>query len=316
MPYADVFISYSHKDNKWKDHVLTFMKVMQEAGQFNYEAWHDKKIDLGKNWENEIDTALNQAKVALLLISPDFLQSNFILKYEVPKLKKRSNDGELVMIPLIIRPCPWEVFDWLKPIQGYLEDDVILSGCDVHGIELTLTKLVREIDRIIADSKSASEEEEEAIVGSEKVEKTVEIGEVEPTGYYTSRKDAPLKTSDGFLTNAGVTDLINNSAPDENIVGLIPIFKTRKQRTWLVVTSARLFCVLDSERTASAGRRMQWKLSLGEADPVKVRERSKKFTGLVDIGRKRNWLYSMRLHPNSEALKEKIESMIEKGKRS
>ncbi len=53
MPHADVFISYSRKDQKWKDHVLTFMQVMQEAGQFNYEAWHDSKIDLGKNWEDE-----------------------------------------------------------------------------------------------------------------------------------------------------------------------------------------------------------------------------------------------------------------------
>lgn len=193
---------------------------------------------------------------------------------------------------------------------------MILSGCSEHEIEHTLTRLVREIDRIITDSKSASEAEDDADVEVEAVEKTAEIEEVGSTGYYQPQREVPLKTSEGFLTNAGITDLIENSASGEHVVGLIPIFRARMQKTWLAVTNAKLFCVLDDEKTAYGRMRIQWKLALGDADPGKVRERKNKLTGLVDIGCKRNWLYSMRLHPSSETLKKKVESMIEKGKRS
>ena len=97
---------------------------------------------------------------------------------------------------------------------------------------------------------------------------------------------------------------------------MIQIFRTRKQRTWFAVTNGHLFCVLDDEKTAAGGRRIQWIMPLGEADPVKVRERKGKSTGLVDVGRRHNWLYSKRLHPSPTYLKTNIEDMIEAGKRS
>lgn len=315
MSQAEVFICYSRKDKKWKEHVASFMQIMKMAGRFDYEAWHDSKIELGKNWESAIDEAINNAKVALLLISPDFLQSEFILKHEVPLFEERRQKGEMEIIPLLVRPCPWEIFDWLNPIQGYLDEELAFSGCTEHQIEVILKRLATEIARIV-DNMSVTKEaevEEEAIAEAEE-EETVVSGEPETPG-----KSKPLKDPAGFLTMAGVFDLIEHSSQNPNhlrTIGSTCIFRTKKQRTWFAVTSSHLYCVLDDEKTAAGGRRIQWIMPLGDADPVNVRDRPGKATGLVDVGRRRNWLYSKRLHPSPSVMKANIEKLIEAGKRS
>ena len=264
--------------------------------------------------------AIDNAKVALLLISPDFLQSQFILEYEVPKLKERSEQGELIMIPLIVRPSPWEVFDWLSPIQGYLQDEMILSGCTTHQIESTLKKLVLEIDRIVTDMKNDVDAEEEPSTSPVAIPPDLsEEMPVEERGYDLPQIKGALKDVAGFLTNAGIGDLIKiapQNPSGEGVIGLILVFKTRKQRTWLAATGSNLFCVLDGEKTASKGRFIQWVLPLGKTDPVNVRKREGRATGLVNIGPKQNWLYSQRIHPDHETLKTNIEKLIIAGKRS
>lgn len=70
-----------------------------------------------------------------------------------------------VTMPGVQRPCHWQVFDWLSPVQGYLSDGDILSGSSEHDIELNLTRLMTEIDRIIqamhtADTRALNDETE------------------------------------------------------------------------------------------------------------------------------------------------------------
>ena len=98
MAEVDVFVCYSREDTEWKDHVVSFLEVMRRAGEFAYGAWHDRDIAPGSDWEQEIAAAMNEAKVALLLISADFLQSDYILGTEVPRLRERRDAGELVIV--------------------------------------------------------------------------------------------------------------------------------------------------------------------------------------------------------------------------
>ena len=199
MTFAEVFIGYSRKDKKWKDHVASFMQIMKMAGRFDYEAWHDSKIELGKDWEKAIDEAIDNARVALLLISPDFLQSKFILNHEVPRMEKRRQAGELEIIPILVRPCPWEMFDWLNPIQGYLDEEGTLSGCTEHQIETILKGIVTDVVRIIENARITMEVEEEAETEAAAAETSVS------EGFELPRMDGPLKEPSGFLTDAGVT---------------------------------------------------------------------------------------------------------------
>jgi hypothetical protein len=84
-----IFISYSHKDEEWKDRLLTHLNVL--AKQNRLEVWDDRRIAAGDEWLPEIEQAINFCHVALLLISANFLTSNFILN-EKETFGERSGD--------------------------------------------------------------------------------------------------------------------------------------------------------------------------------------------------------------------------------
>lgn len=69
--------------------------------------WEDRRITEGDAWYPEIEEALNEADVAILLISADFLTSRFIRGEEVPLLLERREKEGIRAIPLILKPCPW-----------------------------------------------------------------------------------------------------------------------------------------------------------------------------------------------------------------
>jgi hypothetical protein len=122
----------------------------------------------------------------------------------------------------------------------------------------------------------------------------------------------------GFLTRSGVSRLVEDSelvAASEKVVDQRLLFQTHLQRTWLVATNRNLFCILDDERTRSSGKLIQWRLPLETATPISTGV-SKKGQGLVSIGPRRNWLYSMSLHPDADALVDQITELIEHGKKS
>ncbi|TAK65439.1 MAG: toll/interleukin-1 receptor domain-containing protein [Bacteroidetes bacterium] len=113
---ASVFISYSHKDEVWKDRLLPHLRMLEKAGK-PITLWDDRKIDAGATWYNKIKEAMEQASVAVCLISADYLSSDFCVKEEIPFfLERRKNEG-MVLIPVLIRPCAWKAIDWLKAIQ-------------------------------------------------------------------------------------------------------------------------------------------------------------------------------------------------------
>ncbi len=113
MARTQVFISYASRDDKWRVKVVSHLGVVSDL----ITVWDDSKIGPGQKWLNKIDRAMRRARVALLLISVDFLNSDFIKKNEIPEIFRRHEQEGMTIYPLLVRFCPWRQVNWLKELQ-------------------------------------------------------------------------------------------------------------------------------------------------------------------------------------------------------
>ena len=102
---AKIFFSYAHTDESLRIELEKHLAALRRAGLI--EAWHDRKIGAGSDWRVEIDENLRSADVILLLISSDFLASDYCYGVELEVAMQRHRRGEAVVIPIILRPVDW-----------------------------------------------------------------------------------------------------------------------------------------------------------------------------------------------------------------
>jgi len=115
-----IFISYSHKDETFKDELITMLAGLQRRGIV--DAWQDRHIEAGDEWNKSIQDVMNHCDLALLLVSADYLASRFIQENEQPKLLQRREEMRLRVIPIIVRTCPWQSEPVLKDLQALPRD--------------------------------------------------------------------------------------------------------------------------------------------------------------------------------------------------
>jgi hypothetical protein len=147
MSKPTVFISYSHLDEEWKDRLVRHLAVSQKQGHL--ELWHDRMIGAGEDWEWRIQTAMNAASVAILLVSADSLTSDFILREEVTRLLERRASEGLRIFPVVIKPCDWGAVDWLRRMNPRPKDGKPLSGGSDHEIDLAFTEIAKDIRELL-----------------------------------------------------------------------------------------------------------------------------------------------------------------------
>jgi hypothetical protein len=111
----EVFFSYAHEDEKLRDELAKQLKLLERQGVIS--AWHDRQIVAGSEWGSAIDTHLDSAQVILLLISPDFLASDYCWDIEVKRAMERHEAGEARVIPVILRPVDY----WQEAPFGKLQ---------------------------------------------------------------------------------------------------------------------------------------------------------------------------------------------------
>jgi len=142
-----IFISYSRQDEEWKDRLVTQMRVLQQ--QIALEIWDDRRIQGGEEWLSEIENALQSANIAILLISPTFLTSNFIMEKEVPRLLERRQKQGIRIFPVIVKPCAWQKVDWLKRLQARPKDGKALSEMRKPKADAAIVALANELSELM-----------------------------------------------------------------------------------------------------------------------------------------------------------------------
>ncbi len=156
---ASVFISYSHLDEAWKDRLVRHFRLFELQG-LAVEAWHDRRIPGGGDWEAEIQKAMAEADAAILLVSADSLGSKFINEREVPFLLGRSKADGLPVVPVVVRPCTWKLVPWLTKLNLRPRDGHPLSAGTDHEIEAQLAAIAEEVFHF-AKRRAASEPEDD-----------------------------------------------------------------------------------------------------------------------------------------------------------
>ena len=132
---ATLFFSYSHRDETLRNELEIHLTMLKRQGAIT--TWHDRRIGAGKEFGKEISHYLEEAEIILLLVSPDFLASDYCYDVEMARALDRHKSGEARVIPVILRPCDWHgaPFGKLlavpkdgKPVTKYAnQDDAFLE---------------------------------------------------------------------------------------------------------------------------------------------------------------------------------------------
>lgn len=100
-----LFFSYSHVDEALRDQLEVHLSALKRQGLI--ETWHDRGITAGTPVGDAIDANLNKSQVILLLVSSDFIASDYCYEREVASAMERHRNGSARVIPVILRPCDW-----------------------------------------------------------------------------------------------------------------------------------------------------------------------------------------------------------------
>lgn len=141
-----IFISYSHNDVADLQRLQVHLKPLEREGLV--ERWDDTRIRTGQRWKDEIEKALASAKVAVLLVSADFLASDFINEVELPSLLTAAQEEGLVIMPVILSPCRFKQSS-LSQFQAVNPTDKPLNSLSRSEQEALWVRLTEDIESVL-----------------------------------------------------------------------------------------------------------------------------------------------------------------------
>ena len=125
-----IFISYAHADEDLKKELDKHLAGLKRSKKI--ETWNDRQIIAGQEWDEVIKTELERSDIILLLISIDFIASQYIWDKELATAMKRHEEGTAHVIPIILKNCLWQEMPFAKlqalprnakPVTSYAIDD-------------------------------------------------------------------------------------------------------------------------------------------------------------------------------------------------
>lgn len=137
-----IFLCYAMRDLPLAKRLRRHLQMLQRQSPIDM---YDRNIDEGMEWERQIDNRLNSAHIILLLVSPDFLNSDYCYSIEMERAILRHEHGEARVIPIILRPVYWEKTPFAK-LQVLPEDaKPLTSWRDIDGAFFDLTRSIYKV---------------------------------------------------------------------------------------------------------------------------------------------------------------------------
>ncbi|WP_037306603.1 toll/interleukin-1 receptor domain-containing protein [Ruegeria halocynthiae] len=139
------FISYSHRDADALDRLHVHLANLQRESRI--ETWYDRDILAGEVLDDEISDEFEAADLFLLLVSPDFIASNYCVEREMQRALERHEAGEARVITIIVEPCDWAAMPQLRRLKAVPKDGLPIS--EWTNANTAYLDVVQEIRRIV-----------------------------------------------------------------------------------------------------------------------------------------------------------------------
>jgi hypothetical protein len=107
-----VFYSYSHRDERYRDRLEVHLKLLEREGLI--ESWHDRRLLPGSDWSAVISEHLDASDIIILLLTADFLASEYCSGFEVERALERHQQRRSVVVPVLVQPCDWKTAPFAK----------------------------------------------------------------------------------------------------------------------------------------------------------------------------------------------------------
>lgn len=252
-----LFISYSHRDEEWKDSLLRHLRVLQRRGAL--EIWDSSEIEPGSEWSKSIRDELFKCDIAILLVSPDALASDFIAEREIPALIRRNREGDLVVLPLHVRRSLWTEVPGLAELQFLNPASRPLAELSERERDEQLAEIAQRLGRLVQ-----------------------ELSRREESGKFTSSRQVR-----GSLHNAQASFFISHAREDGDFAELLSLRMEREHlQGWIDVDrlspgvdwradiddaikkAPALIAVMSPEARASEYVTYEWAFAWGSDIPI------------------------------------------------
>jgi len=146
-PGNRIFVSYSHHDSAWLDRLRVHLRPLEREQRI--ELWDDTRIRPGQDWRAEIENALESAACAVLLVSPDFLASDFCSLEEVPRLLRAARARGVTILSVILSPCRFQETPGISAFQAVNPPSRTLSEMAEPERDRTLVRLAEAVHQAL-----------------------------------------------------------------------------------------------------------------------------------------------------------------------
>jgi hypothetical protein len=150
------FYSYSHKDEFLRDSLESHLSLLKRQGVIS--EWHDRRLVPGTDWAGGISKELESADIILLLVSADFLASDYCYEAEMMKAMQRHESGNSIVLPIILRPCDWSGAPFGR-LQGLPKDAKPITTWDDR--DEALTDVARGIRKAVEAQRASKHKQQE-----------------------------------------------------------------------------------------------------------------------------------------------------------
>jgi len=156
-PPSKIFISYSHADERLKNKLVTHLGALPSKAMI--DLWTDRRIEAFQDWRAEIDRAMSAADIAILIVTANFLSSEFIQTRELPALLERHKTSDAFHVfPILAKECAWQLVPWLEGKQMRPSDGKAVWRDGGRHVDKELKWIVIEIDASLKLIRQAKEE--------------------------------------------------------------------------------------------------------------------------------------------------------------